>query len=33
MAFSSGVAAITAILHLFKPGDHIICCDDVYSGT
>ncbi|WP_050615270.1 trans-sulfuration enzyme family protein [Bacillus testis] len=32
-AFSSGMAAITAIMFLFKPGDHIIISDDLYGGT
>lgn len=33
IAFSSGIAAITCVLHLLKPGDHVICSDDVYGGT
>lgn len=33
MAFSTGVAAVTAVLHLFKPKDHIILSDDLYGGT
>lgn len=32
-AFGSGMAAITAIVHLFEAGDHIIVTDDVYGGT
>lgn len=32
-AFSSGMAAISAVMHLFKGGDHIILTDDVYGGT
>ena len=32
-AFSSGMAAITAVMMLFKSGDHIIFTDDVYGGT
>ncbi|MGM9926853.1 MAG: trans-sulfuration enzyme family protein [Bacillus sp. (in: firmicutes)] len=32
-AFSSGMAAITSILFLFKPGDHIVISDDLYGGT
>lgn len=32
-AFSSGMAAITTILFLFKPGDHIVISDDLYGGT
>ncbi len=33
LAFSSGVAATGAVIHLLKAGDHIILCDDVYGGT
>jgi cystathionine gamma-synthase len=33
LAFSSGMAAITAVLLLFKPGDHIIVSEDLYGGT
>jgi len=33
MAFSSGVAATDAILHLLKPGDHAIFSWNVYGGT
>ncbi|MFT8320196.1 MAG: bifunctional cystathionine gamma-lyase/homocysteine desulfhydrase [Bacillus sp. (in: firmicutes)] len=32
-AFSSGMAAITAVMLLFKKGDHILLTDDVYGGT
>ncbi len=32
-AFSSGVAAQSAILEILKPGDHIIAFDDLYGGT
>lgn len=32
-AFASGMAAIAAVLMLFKSGDHILCSDDVYGGT
>jgi cystathionine gamma-synthase len=32
-AFSSGMAAISTILMLFAPGDHIIVSDDLYGGT
>ncbi len=32
-AFSSGMAAISTILSLFLPGDHIIVSDDLYGGT
>ncbi|XP_018322205.1 cystathionine gamma-lyase-like [Agrilus planipennis] len=31
--FGSGMAATSALLALLKPGDHIICTDDVYGGT
>jgi len=33
MAFSSGMAAITALMELFSPGDHIIASDDLYGGS
>lgn len=33
VAFSSGVAATSAILHTLKAGDHVVSCDDVYGGT
>jgi cystathionine gamma-lyase len=33
LAMSSGMAAISLILTLFKTSDEIICCDDVYGGT
>jgi cystathionine gamma-lyase len=32
-AFSSGLAAIDAVVRTLSPGDHVICCDDVYGGT
>ena len=32
-AFSSGMAAISTILSIFSPGDHIIVSDDLYGGT
>ncbi|MTI58181.1 trans-sulfuration enzyme family protein [Geosporobacter ferrireducens] len=32
-AFSSGMAAIHAILELFSTGDHLILSDDLYGGT
>lgn len=31
--FSSGCAAMTAVVGTFNAGDHIIVCDDVYGGT
>jgi cystathionine gamma-lyase len=33
IALSSGVTGIDVLLHLLEPGDHVICCDDVYGGT
>jgi cystathionine gamma-lyase len=33
LAFSSGLAATSTILQTLKPGDHVVCCDDVYGGT
>lgn len=33
VAFSSGMAAIAACFELFKPGDHIVCSEDLYGGT
>jgi len=33
LAFSSGMSAISAVTQLLSPGDHVICCDDVYGGT
>lgn len=33
LAFASGLATTTTVLHLFQSGDHIICGDDVYGGT
>ncbi len=32
-AFASGCAATTVILHALRPGDHVVCGDDVYGGT
>lgn len=33
LCFSSGLGALTAVVSLFKSGDHIVCIDDVYGGT
>ena len=33
LAFSSGMAAISTVIQILNAGDHVICCDDVYSGT
>ena len=32
-AFASGCAATTVILSTLRPGDHVVCGDDVYGGT
>jgi len=32
-AFASGMAGITAILMLYRPGDHLIITEDCYGGT
>ena len=31
--FTSGMAAITAVTRLLRPGDEILACDDLYGGT
>jgi len=33
VAFSSGMAAVSALMELFSPNDHIIASDDLYGGT
>lgn len=33
VAFTSGMAAITAVFELFAPGDRIVCSADLYGGT
>ena len=33
LAFSTGMAAITALMEIFKPGDHIIADADLYGGS
>lgn len=33
LAFSSGMAAISALMELFSPGDHLIASDDLYGGS
>jgi len=33
VAFSSGMAAVSALMELFSPGDHIVTSDDLYGGT
>ncbi|HEY6838809.1 MAG TPA: PLP-dependent aspartate aminotransferase family protein [Geobacteraceae bacterium] len=32
-AYASGMAAITNLLYLFSPGDHLIVTEDLYGGT
>jgi len=32
-AFSSGMAAISTVAKLFKPGEHILVSEDLYGGT
>lgn len=32
-AFSSGLAAIDAVIRTLSAGDQVVCCDDVYGGT
>lgn len=32
-AFATGMAAVTAVLMLFKPGDHLVVTEDLYGGT
>lgn len=32
-AFGSGCAAATTLLNTLRPGDHVVCGDDVYGGT
>lgn len=32
-AFSSGMAAVSTLIKLFSPGDHLIVSDDLYGGT
>ncbi len=32
-AFASGMAAITAVLLLLRPGDHLVVSEDLYGGT
>jgi cystathionine gamma-lyase len=32
-AFGSGVGATSTLLHLLKPGDHVVASDDLYGGT
>jgi cystathionine beta-lyase/cystathionine gamma-synthase len=33
VAFASGMAAATTVMHLVNPGDRIVCVNDVYGGV
>jgi cystathionine gamma-synthase len=33
LAFSTGMGAISAIIKLFRPGDHLVVSEDLYGGT
>lgn len=33
LALSTGMAAITLLMELFKPGDHLIVDSDLYGGS
>lgn len=33
IAVATGMASIATVLHLFRPGDHIVCTHDCYGGT
>lgn len=33
LAFSTGMAAVAALMELFTPGSHIIACQDLYGGS
>ncbi len=33
LAFPSGMSAISTVIQMLDAGDHVISCDDVYSGT
>jgi len=33
LAFASGMAAISSVMMIFQPGDHIVATNDVYGGT
>lgn len=33
LAFASGMAAVTAVLHLLKAGSHLVVTQDLYGGT
>ncbi len=33
LAFPSGMSAISTVFQMLDAGDHVISCDDAYSGT
>ncbi len=33
LGFASGMAAITTLMYMARPGDHVVLSDDVYGGT
>ncbi|HEX7926256.1 MAG TPA: aminotransferase class I/II-fold pyridoxal phosphate-dependent enzyme, partial [bacterium] len=33
ICFSSGMAAMDAVMRLLNAGDHVVACDDLYGGT
>jgi cystathionine gamma-synthase len=33
VAFSSGLGAVTTLMHLVSPGEHVVCVNDVYGGV
>lgn len=33
VAFTSGMAAVSAVMELFSPNDEIVCSDDLYGGV
>lgn len=33
LCFSSGMGASDAIIKLLRPGDEVVCCDDLYGGS
>jgi cystathionine gamma-synthase len=32
-AYGSGMGAVTTLMHLVSPGDHVVCVNDVYGGV
>jgi len=33
LAFSSGLGAVTTVMHLVSPGERVVCVNDVYGGV